>query len=193
MKKTPRATFKANEVELITGISVDVQKAWNKHIAKYELPRLGEGDGHRRYSWIDVCFLRLVDRLKARGLSLYDALYVALDQSREDLLRTFATLVVGLPTDSDVFLYVGFDGGAENSTKSVVSCRIDPDKGHVLGGGSLSVDDFIRDRFESFVAINLTLMTANLIGEIELGSENLDHLDDMKQFFELALDKAAGK
>ncbi len=194
-----RGTFKAHEVEIITGISVDTQKDWNKKIKAMGLPPLGEGTGHRIYSLDDVLFLELIQLLKTRGLTVPNALCIMLQETsdarreyehpathdiRQRLFAVFATHIVGFEVETDVMLYLPMSGTEPWSSLVYLSAKSLPGSARVVSADPevtlervLSVRPFTDDHA---LCINVSLMTRRFLQQYrEHGEGLLTHLDDI--------------
>ena len=194
-----RGTFKAHEVEIIADISVDTQKDLNKKIKAMGLPPLGEGNGHRLYSLADVLFLRLIQLLKTRGLSVANALTVVLEETsekrrdlehpathdiRQRLFAVFATHIVGFEVETDVMLYLPMSGTEPWSSLVYLSAQSLPGSARVVSADPevtlervLSLRPFTDDHA---LCINVSLMTRRFLQHYrEHGEGLLAHLDDI--------------
>ncbi|MFN7124772.1 MAG: hypothetical protein ACK4M8_02740 [Allorhizobium sp.] len=180
-----RGTFKAHEVEIITGISVDTQKDWNKKIKAMDLAPMGEVNGHRVYSIIDVLFLELIQLLKARGLTVVNALSLVLEDTserrrefehpatydiRQRLAAVFITHVLKFKTESDVMLYVPMIGMEQWVSTGYLSARTFPGSQRVVSADpevTLEKALALRPLSDHALCINVSLMTRRFIEEYE--------------------------
>lgn len=180
-----RGTFKAADVEVLTGISIEAQKGWNKRSEKLGLDRLGEGNGHRNYNLVDLCFFVLIELLKSRGVQLNEALSGALSREssadvapryidacsdiRMRLASVFATHIVELPVDTDVMLYVPMQGQHHVPTWFLSAL---PSEAHAGVGGvdpAISLDA-VYDAVlaaDNVISVNVSRLARRLIEKLQ--------------------------
>lgn len=190
-----RGTFKAHEVEIISEISVDTQKDWNKKIKAMGLLPLGEGNGHRVYSLVDILFLELIQLLKVRGLKVQNALSVVLEDAREEnrdlehpatldirqrLAAVFITHIVGFKLDSDVMFYVPMIGVEPWTSKVYLSARTFEGSPRVVSADpdvTLESVLALRPLADHALCINISSMTRRFIENYkQFGFGDLDEI-----------------
>ncbi|NSX87924.1 hypothetical protein G6L86_20150 [Agrobacterium tumefaciens] len=193
---TPRSHFKAADVEIITGISVDVQKDWQKKISAMSLPALGQGNGHRLYSYVDLFFFRLVDVLKTRGvpvsLALTGCLYRDDDMDsasgmrhpasldiRDRLFTAFATHLLGFETNSDITLFVATSGPSVSDFTWFLSCLAEPGKPATGADPDITLESIfeIRPSADHVIAVNISALVRRMLDHIKQMEPLLDDLD----------------
>ncbi len=206
-----RGTFKAHEVEIITGISVDTQKDWNKKIKAMGLPPLGKGSGHRSYSLVDVLFLELIQLLKTRGLTVANALSAVLEDTpdahreyrhpatrdlRQRLAAVFATHIVEFPLDSDVMLIIPMSGVEQWSSLFYLSAKTMPGSARVLGADpeiTLERVLSLSPVADHALCVNVSLMTRRFLKRYrEHGEGLLKDLDAISASFKAAFPEIEG-
>ncbi|WP_296077772.1 hypothetical protein [uncultured Agrobacterium sp.] len=208
-----RSKYKAHEAAILTNVSVDMQKDWNKRSEGYNLRRLGTGNGHREYTLIDLCFFKLIDVLKSNGVPLSMALTGALYEHdeldrgfikhlasadiRQRLNRVFASQIVEYDTDSDVMLYVPQSGPTKTMLIWYLSARLGNDGKSIAGADpEISLESVYRHEptADNVVAVNLTRLTKRLIAHVmEHGEKLLSFTDALTAVAEAFHGEADGK
>lgn len=142
---TNRGEFTAADIELITGINIEAQKDLRKRIAALGVKPLGHLRGHWRYSWTDLCFLKLVEAVRGAGLTVDNALEFILRREsdvqgmrlRSELGRVIAAHLVGFPLARDVCLYIPI---AAHGWSTLAIMPVEFDESRPIAGRAVELD-----------------------------------------------------
>lgn len=187
--------FTAAEIEVITGINIEAQKDLRKRIAAGGLKPLGRLHGHWRYTWSDVCFLKLFEAVKGAGLTVDNALEFVLRREadmegmrlRSELARVIAAHLVGFTLQRDVCLYIPIEQHGW-STHAVMHVQFD--EARPIGGMPSDID-LIFAQNPSCVrvaVVNVSRVVRQMIEHIERMEELLADLERHRQVLKVAFD-----